>query len=233
MERFFERAKKESLFGFSYGVGLLLGIIFFLGCMLMVVNIQHRERLPRWEKNMIIAPNHLRFWAAFIALLLFIHEWMFRPKKWGPWSTPDATNFWKRKFWFFRLAAGRAILVPRGDKAGIQRAFLSIGKTLRAGGRFVIFGEGGRTSSSADRLTTPKGRQMRPIAKGIGLLCKSAGSSVLPIWVETVHIRQWWRCAPITVKIGRLIRPSADMSVDDITASVQAALLRLADEGED
>lgn len=227
----FKSVQEGTLLSFTYFVGLLLAALFFIGDMFAIVRVMHPEHLPQREKNMIIAVNHKGFWGAFITPILFFKEWFLHPRRWGPWSTPDAANFRKSQFWFFRLAAGRAILVPRGDRHGLRRAFTKITAVLKNGGRVVIFPEGGRTSSHPTRLMSPKGRgELRPLTNGVGMLARRSGASILPIWIETAPLRQFFRKPPIMVKVGRLMRFSDNMSPEEITEAVQATMLALADE---
>ncbi len=238
MSRFLKRIWKELLLGFSYGVGLVLGVVLLIALLIPgLVDIQFPERRPRRERNMIIAANHQSFWAAFIIPILFVSEWAVRPRKWGPYSTPDATNFGKRKYWFFRLVAGRAILVPRDNKIGILRAFVEMVQTLKDGGRIIFFPEGGRTFSEEAMeigvwMKSVKGKDLRPLKDGIGFLSYKSGASVLTVWVEWNGWgwRSFLKVAPLTVKIGQLLRFREEMPAVERTAAVQDALLRLADE---
>ena len=178
----------------------------------MILEIWYKQYVPYREQRMIIVLNHPKLLEAVFAPVLFINEWISAPGKWAPWSTPDQKNMKTKWYWFFWLAAGRAVRFPRGDKRGVQKALLRVLAILRAGGRVIVFPEGGRTW---------KGNEFRFSSKG------------KKIWVDYAPLWHFFRRAPVIVKIGPLMRFPKGVSHREVTDTVEEALLLLADEGED
>jgi len=221
------------LFCVSYVAGIVLATVYAIGEFLLIVEMQHKERYPRWEHNMIIAVNHPRLVEAVFAPALLIREWFLAPRKWGPWSAPDQTNTKKKWWWFFWLGLGRSVQVPRGDLKGMRKAFLRVLAILRSGGRVIIFPEGGRTWKGKDHLMSRNGHKIRPLKNGVGKLVARTEASVLPVWVDYAPVRHYFRRSIVIIKIGEPMYFPRGVSHQEVTVALEKALLDLADEGED
>ena len=227
------RLKSALLLGVSYLGGLILAIFYFVARALMILEIWYKQYVPYREQRMIIVLNHPKLLEAVFAPVLFINEWISAPGKWAPWSTPDQKNMKTKWYWFFWLAAGRAVRFPRGDKRGVQKALLRVLAILRAGGRVIVFPEGGRTWKGNEFRFSSKGKKIRWFKSAMCRSVERTGASVLPIWVDYAPLWHFFRRAPVIVKIGPLMRFPKGVSHREVTDTVEEALLLLADEGED
>lgn len=221
-------------------VGWVLGLVFWVWRKIGRIQVKFAIRLPEKQRGMIIVANHPSLFDPFLLPSLFFHEFAFRPLVYAPWSTPDARNFYNSWWWFWLWP--RAVPIPRGDRRGEMRALHRLRDILKRGGRVIIFPEGGRTSSGNRWRTTPSGRRMRQLKRGVGWLALETGARILPIWLEgTDKIlppgRIWprWKRGQMTIKVGRLLRllPEFFVSRTSATFEIEEALLSLADEEDE
>lgn len=238
------KLKLAAQFVLAYVAGLVVASIFLALKVGGFIRIEHPERIPRNRRSMLIVVNHPSLVEPFFIPTLFFREWVWSPRKWGPWSTPDRTNLQKKLMWLFWIGGARNIPVPRklGEResrrefvASVRAAFRRIRAVLKIGGRVILFFEGGRTTSVPphERLRSPKGNELRPLRPTVGKLIAVANPTVLPISVTYPWVRdpkKGW--LPIRIKVGHPVRFDglAPGAVVDI---LQKSMLALADEGGD
>lgn len=221
-------------------VVFLIGIVFFL--LLRItrrVEIRHADRIPKWKKNMIIASNHPSYLEALLIPCLFPVESLLRPWKYMAWGTPDKTNVGK---WFWFFVWSRSIFVDR--KASSREKHSSIRwavDVLKAGGKVVIHPEGGRTGTGKNFDHSSKGNKLRKLKSGVACAAISAGSTILPIWIEgtddvwPIGSLPWcfWKKVIITIgepfEVDQHNKPSTEAKYD-LTKRIEAVLFDLADE---
>lgn len=227
-----------SIASVAYSAGLFLGIMFLILRFLRRIKVVCSERLPHWQKNMIIVSNHPSLIETILLPNLFLGEYLCCPWQFLPVSTPDKKNFYD-PWWFFWL---RPVSIPIDRENGSSREPLkAMLELLKSGKRLVLFAEGGRTFKGKEFVFSPQKRQMRQLVNGAGLLAAKAGSMVLPIWVEGATHKSFnnfflllglwgfWRYR-ITIKIGQSFFVDQDLGVKDATRQIQNELLKLADE---
>lgn len=228
--------KKAALFALAYIVGTCIASVFYLLKVLRCIRVEHLERLPRWQRSMLILSNHRTPFEPFFIPSLFAREWVRSPIQWGPWSTPGRDKL----KWDWLGEDMRNIAIPRKRKGGesreefqeaIQDAFRRIKEVLREGGRIILFGEGTRLAKvpANQRLKSPKGNELRHLRHRVGDIILASLPTVLPIWVQYPE-RGWF---PIKIKIGHSLIFSSDMTSQDVIEKLEDTLLVLADEGED
>ena len=239
------RTNKRAQFALAYVAGLCIAPVYFLLKWIGLIKIEFPERLPRWERSMLIVSNHPSLLEPFLIPLLFFSEWVWFPVRWGPWSTPDRTNLKARLSWFFWVGGARNISIPRKREKGenneeflqaMHAALRKIRAVLRIGGRVVIFPEGGRTTSvpATERLKSPKGNELRPLRKRTGDIVVESCPTVLPIWIRYPWVenpKKGW--LPIKTRIGEPMQFDSGLDAKVVVKRLQDALLALADEGED
>ena len=125
---------------------------------------------------------------------------------------------------------------------------------MKAGGIVVIFPEGGRTEggetspiSKNDFFFSQKGKKIRQLKEGVGLLTKMTNASLLFIWSEgsekimpnipgklyswpKIRNNSQRRRNQIIIKIGYFLRFEKNHSTNEITQKIASTLLQLADE---
>ena len=228
-------------YGMSFGVMYLYGIFIGALCVFLkaikVIRVVHWERFPRWQKKLIVCPNHPSLVEAALLAALFFREYIFRPDRWAPWNTPDGRNFYD-PLWFFWIRP-RAIPVDRENRNG-ARALIRVKRVLNSGGRVILFGEGGRTHNGKRFLYSATGKhRIRELKKGIAWLTLRTKALIVPVWIEGTD--KLWpkgklfpRLRRITVKIGKPLKfeEQSKITQEDVIEQLSRALLELADEEE-
>ena len=221
-----------------YTVGLFLGAMFLLLRLLRRIKVVHGERLPHWQKNMLIVSNHPSLIEPILLPNLFLIEYLLHPLRFAPMGTPDKKNFYDP--WWFFWSWPVSIPIDR-DNSSSRDPFRAMLDVLQSGKRLILFAEGGRTFKGKDFVLSAKGRRMRQLVNGAGLLAVKAKSMVLPIWVEGVSHKSFnnffllfglwgfWRYR-ITIKIGQPFFVDEKLGAKDATRQIQSKLLELADE---
>jgi len=219
-------------------VGLFLGAMFLILRLLRRIKVVHSERLPHWQKNMLIVSNHPSLIETILLPNLLLGENLLHPLQFLPVSTPDKKNFYD-PWWFFWL---RPVSIPIDrDNSRSRDPLRAMLDVLQSGKRLILFAEGGRTFKGKDFVLSTKGRRMRQLVNGAGLLATKARSMVLPIWVGGAEHKSFndfflllglwgfWRYR-ITIKIGQPFFVDEKLGAKDATRQIQSKLLELADE---
>jgi len=229
---------KIALLAAIYTIGVLIGCLFYLLKSFGRIRILHWERFPRKQGNLLVASNHPSLLEPILLLALFFREYFFHPFKLTPWSIPDKKNYYDPWYWYW--SRPRVIPVDRNNKREELKAFFKMKKVLTSGGRIVFFPEGGRTFKGEEFFYSKKGKRIRTLKEGAGLLVAKTQATVLPIWVEgTDEVLpnspdKLYYCFPkfwkkITIKIGEPLN-FEKASQEEITQKLVTALLKLADE---
>ncbi|MEX0930642.1 MAG: lysophospholipid acyltransferase family protein [Candidatus Paceibacterota bacterium] len=169
------------------------------------IRIKHPERWPRGQGGYIIASNHPSLWEPIILMLLFPFEVMRHPIRRIPWSTPDKGNYDR---WYWSLPRSRFIFVPRGKPKGELEALGKIIRVLHAGGRVIMFAEGGRThNGKVFRCSAGGSKRVRALRQGLARAACGSGALVVHVWVDGAHrvlpagciVPRLWRRMTITI----------------------------------
>jgi len=223
----------------TYVYGVLLGIFFYFLRVAGIIRVIHSERFPRWQRKLILVSNHPSLLEPFLLPALFFREYLFHPLKYAPWSTPDVNNFYREWYWFW--IRPRAIPIDRSQRKKENTAFFQIKEVLDAGEIVILFPEGGRTYKGKEFLYSKKGKKIRRLKNGIGLLVAKTKALVLPVWVESTDgllpcslnelISFLKLRGKITIKIGGVLNLANPCHrKESITRKIEEALLKLADE---
>lgn len=238
------RIKESLLFLiFTWPVGILIGVLFHFLILCGRIRVLHRERFPKWRRRIIVVSNHPSLLEPLLLPALFFKQYLFRPFRYAPWSTPDRKNYYDR--WYWAWARSRLVPVNRQDKGAESRSLSRIRRILDDKGIVIIFAEGGRTFKGEKFLYSRTGKRMRELKNGVGLLVARTGAMVLPVWVEGTdemlpnHPDKLFTGLRLnkkaTIKIGRLMRLRRTRRLGyskEITPKIAQALLELADEEE-
>jgi len=226
----------------TFPCGVVIGIVVLYLRWRGHIKLVHPERFPLWQRGVILASNHPSLLEPILLPGLFLRQFFLHPFLFGPWSTPDQSNFRSVWWWWMRP---RAVFVPRGMRRAELGAFRRLRCILRKGGVVILFPEGGRTSSVGDNvLTSVRGKRLRPLKPGLAYLAQKTQALVVPVWIEGTdavlpnasdrnvlyHRFPKFRGHTITIRIGSGIRFSRRDSKEKITQAVSAAFLQLADE---
>ena len=225
---------------FTYPFGVFVGITFWLFRLLSIAKVQGWENFPSWRPGVLVVSNHPSLLEPIILTGMFFHEFLFRPFKYAPWNMAEIKNFGGLLFRLFRT---RMILVKRGDRPSEVRALKQAREILQSGGAMILFPEGGRTSSGGSFLFSESGKKkIREFRGGFAWLAKKTGATVLPVWVEGTdrvlpntnrityrHLKFWKR---VVIKLGRPLHFESE-DLDEITRTVEAVVLKLADQPDD
>ncbi|MBI4088093.1 hypothetical protein HY418_01785, partial [Candidatus Kaiserbacteria bacterium] len=101
------RLKKAAQFALAYVAGLIVALAFYVLKWRGFVRVEHPERIPPRKASMLIVVNHPSLVEPFFIPTLFFGEWVWSPRKWGPWSTPDSTNLKAKFMWLFWIGGAR------------------------------------------------------------------------------------------------------------------------------
>lgn len=224
--------REMAFFCSCFPVGIMLGLLLTMLRLLGRVEIQHRERLPRFQRNMVVVSNHPSLLEPALLPALFFLEYLVHPLRFSPWSTPDKEGLYDR--WYFFWLRPRAVPIDRSPSPEGARnrakSFREMIKILRRGGRIIIFPEGGRTCFQGGHTVGNGGKKLGRFFGSVALLVKKADSLVVPVWIdgtETVlpngksPLPHFWR-GKVIVKIGKPFQAKG--------GAAEQALLSLADE---
>ena len=221
-----------------YTAGLFLGVMFLILRLLRRIKVVHSERLPHWQKNMLIVSNHPSLIETILLPNLLLVENLLHPLRFLPISTPDKKNFYDP--WQFFWLRPVSIPVDR-DNSSSRDTLKAMLEVLQSGKRLILFAEGGRTFKGKDFVSSAHGRRLRKLVNGAGLLASRARPMVLPIWVEGVEHKSFnnfflllglwgfWRYRMI-IKIGQPFFVDEGLGAKDATRLIEQELLKLADE---
>ena len=236
-----EITDKIVLLGAVYSIGILLGSLFYLLKTLGTIQILHWERFPKKPANLILISNHPSLVEPILLPALFFRGYIFHPFKFTPWSTPDRSNYYDRWYWFWTRP--RAVPVDRKDKREELKAFFKLKEILTSGGTVVFFPEGGRTFKGEEFFYSQKGKKLRMLKEGTGLLVTKTQATVLPVWVEGTEdvlpnspdpdklyytFPRIWK--KMIIKIGEPLKFDPSNKKEEITQKLVISLLKLADE---
>jgi 1-acyl-sn-glycerol-3-phosphate acyltransferase len=229
--------------GFTYPLGILIGIIFWLFRFLGIAKVRGWENFPKWQGRVVVVSNHPSLLDPIILIGLFFPQYLVRPFKYGPWNMAEKSNYGNLLFWLMRP---RLILIKRGDRRSELKGLISAKNALNAGGVMFLFPEGGRTSSAKPGevlLASAAGQKIRRFKPGCAWLAKETGALVLPLWVQGTDrvlpnspkvsyfrvFRFWQR---VVIKLGRPRRFEKSARLEAITETLEKAVLALADQEE-
>ena len=220
-----------------YQVGLTLTAICQFLRLTGHLEIHGLENLHQARRPVILAHNHPSLLESILMPVLFFFRWWWNPWR-APWSTPDLNNYGRWLWWLLP----RAIFFDRGSLQGESAALRQAREVLQAGGDIIISPEGGRTFSGSCHVKSKGGKLLRKLKGGTGWLIAEVGDvSVVTVWIEgtdkvlpnKADVLYW--CWPrfwgnkMVIKIGPSLRFCPGMSKEEITESLQAKLLELAD----
>lgn len=227
---------------FTYPIGVVIGLVLLYSRWRGYVRIVHPERLPLWQRSVILVVNHPSMLEPILLPGLFLRQFILHPFLFSPWSAPDADNFGK---WYWFWTWPRAVFIPRRDPAAAWKALRRLLLILKGGGTIILHPEGGRTSSAGNGvLISPKGKRLRPFQPGFSFLAVPTGALVVPVWIEgtdkvlpnSPDRKIMYHCFPrfrgnqIVIRFGRHLRFQRNQNRGEINRIVQDALLALADE---
>ena len=234
------KIKDGFLFCVLYFVGLILGLVFQIFRFLGFIEIQNWERFPHKTGNLILVSNHPSLYEPILLPLLFFKEYALRPVRFAPYSTPDESNYYKR--WYWSWIRPRAIPIDRGNQRKEIRALLQMKELLNKGKVIVLFPEAGRTFKGEEFFYSKKGKRIRILKEGVGLLIQKTNPTILPVWVEGTNkvipnskkrlycFPRFWRSS--VIKIGHPIKINGETPRERIAQKLATILLELADEEE-
>ncbi|OHA88795.1 MAG: hypothetical protein A3C70_01370 [Candidatus Zambryskibacteria bacterium RIFCSPHIGHO2_02_FULL_43_14] len=212
------------LFLFTYPVGVLIGVIFWLLWLVGALEIKGWwKNFPRWQTRVVLISNHPYKGEQFLLAGLFFFQYLFQPLKHSPWIVADAKNYYNKWFcWFLRP---RLIPVDRSGKNGDLKSLITAKNILRSDGNLIIFPEGGRTSKGKAFLTSKKGKRIRvPLKEGFVSLVTEPGVILLPVWFEC---NRWHDMRLI---IGEPIMFTSGTPRNEVVERTERILLELADQ---
>jgi len=104
---------------------------------------------------------------------------------------------------------------------GFRASFAHAGEAMDRGYSVLIFPEGTRSQDG----------QLHSFRSGIGLLAQQAQAPILPVALLGLHEarvrRRWFRSGGLAIRVGTLIPPNPAASPEQITAKLEAAVLKL------
>lgn len=233
--------KYAVIFFFIYPAAVFLGFILKILCRRGLVKVLNEDRIPHFKEKVIFVYNHPSMLDPLIVVGLLLNGFLFNPLKYGPLVVSDRKNIYDS--WLFFLFRPFIIPVDRGGNS--DKSLLKIKRALDKGRRIIIAPEGGRTYAGKEHLYSKKGKRIRVLKEGIGLLVAKTGASVLPIFIDgsdkvlpNYHGRLFhfgFRFHKITIKVGNLVsfekrELEKDNNKAEITKIVANCLLQLADE---
>ncbi|PIS40231.1 MAG: hypothetical protein COT32_00805 [Candidatus Nealsonbacteria bacterium CG08_land_8_20_14_0_20_36_22] len=243
---------KIVLLGTVYTIGVFLAVLLNLFRVLGRIRILHWERFPNYrcspklyKNGLILVSNHPSLLEPFLLPVLFWKEYLLHPIQLSPWSTPDKVNYYDKWYWFWIRPL--AIPIERGNKQEELRAFVKLRRILNSGGIVVIFPEGGRTCNGkhGEFYWSERGKKIRRLKDGVGLLVQKTGAAVLPTWVDGAenflpnfpNRTKLYHAFPrfrekITIKIGEPMKFEKVKSSGEISQKLATILLHSADEEE-
>ena len=235
-------SEATSLLLFAYPLGLLLGLLGFIGRAFRVIKVMHSERLSCLGKldKVILVSNHPSVIDPFLVALLLAWYYALHPLKHSPLIVADRLKFYD-SWWFWPF---RSVMVPvdRDSDRKKAAALLRIKKAVDLGKPIIIFPEGGRTFKGKDGefLYSKKGNRIRILQGGIGLLVRKTGATIIPIGIDgsdkvvpNSRKRLFTRFIPwkrITIVVGEPIRFTPDTPREQVTQVIGVKILELIDE---
>jgi 1-acyl-sn-glycerol-3-phosphate acyltransferase len=221
-----------------YAVGFVVGVALLVLRFFGIWRIKGMENMPslqeKGDRGLIVVSNHPSLLEPIALIGLFFSWYLLHPFKYGPWNMPEVKNYRRG---VYKLLEQRLVFVDREKKISGGKALVQAIKLLKSGAVFLLFPEGGRTSSAKpDDVLIEKGtRRMRSFEPGAAQLALRTGAIVLPIWVEgTDHAsprlanarlsfpRFWKR---VTISIGEKMVVSTDTPEERVTEILQNAVL--------
>jgi len=223
-----------------YSYGIFIGIVFRILRFLKTIRVLHWERFPRWQGKLILVSNHPSLLEPFLLPALFFWQYLFRPFKYAPRSTPDKKNFYDPWYWFWLRPL--SIPVDRSDERAESKSLFEMKRVLNSGKIIILFAEGGRTLNGENFLYSQGGKRIRTLKGGIGWLVLKTGALVVPVWVEGTD-----KVLPnrpdklfslpnlgkeIIIKIGKPLEFQGSPAIkrEQVTQIIVKNLLELADE---
>jgi len=227
---------------FSYPAALLLGIGLSLLKRTGRLKVVHQERIPAWQRNLILACNHPSLLEPFLIPPLFLREYVLRPSNFLPWSVADKGNFYDP--WYFFWLRPRLIPLERGaswrQKYSQVTALRKMQNVLEGGGRIVIFPEGTRTFKAilnGGVRYSKTGKVLGKLSSGAAGIALRCTSTVVPVWIEGSErvlpsgrfpLPLFWKHR-IRITIGEPLSFPKDATLQEATEKLARALLELAD----
>lgn len=220
--------------------GVLLGGIVFLLKVVGLIKIKHNISPEVFENGLIVVSNHPSLIDPLLISSLFCGQYMRHPFKSSPWNIAEAKNYNK---WYWRWAGARIIWVDRDNPQEARGTFQKARKVLNSKGILVILPEGGRTSSNSadDLFSSPeKGKKLRPLKRGVGVLIRGSNVPVYCAWIDGSDkvmrnlpgrfytFPRFWK--KITITIGEPLRFDRKEASEVISQKLVTTLLKLADE---
>lgn len=240
-----------------YTMGIFLGFVIWFLRVSKIIKVVNWDRFPKYRKNpevfkngLIVVSNHPSLLEPIIVSGLFWKHYFWHPIKLSPWNVPEEKNY-KNKWW--QWASARIIWVNRSSPQKARETFNKIKNVLKLGGVIVIFPEGGRTEggstspvSKSDFFYSEKGKKIRQLKEGVGLLARVTNVPLLFLWSEgsekimpniSGKLYSWPRFRDeqgrrnqIIIKIGNVLSFDKSCSSNEITQKIASTLLELADE---
>jgi len=212
------------------GIAGLFFLVYFIGFILFVfvsflkligaLKVYNESGLP---KNGVVISNHPSRIETVILPSLFAKRCFLHPIKESPWSTPDKTNYYDKKVWFWLRP--RAIPIERGNSRQMVKALLKMKDVIEKGGTIILFPEGGRTFKGKRFFYSKKGKRIRELKKGVSWLALKTNAPIVPIWVDWVEKKNM----RIEIKIGQKMERKNDEMME-MTKIILNEILKLADK---
>ncbi|HEY5037928.1 MAG TPA: lysophospholipid acyltransferase family protein [bacterium] len=206
-------------FLFTYPVGLVIGIGFWLLRLVGVLKVKGWGNFPHWRQRVLVVSNHPSLVEPILLTGLFFHQYVLRPFKYGPWTLADRRNYYDR----YPILRSKLIPVDR-TRAGDPGSLVAAKQVLESGGNLIVFPEGGRTFKGTSFLESRSGRKMRPLKEGFAFLAVETNAVLLPLWFEG-SFRSGMRIA-----IGEAMIFTGGTPRNEVVEITERILLELADK---
>ncbi|MDP3779213.1 MAG: lysophospholipid acyltransferase family protein [bacterium] len=167
-------------------IGIPLGTLFLFLVLIGRIRIKGYLAAIRLAARgkVIIAANHPTMLETLLIPLLFFPLYLFH-LRFFVWSVPDRRLLPPRLRWIFRLA--RCITIDRSDQNLTKHTIQAVAHVLSRNGVVIIHPEAGRTFKGETFITLGN-RRMRSFVSGVPALARSAGATLLPLWVSGTDI---------------------------------------------
>lgn len=224
-----------------YLFGMFIAVCVLLLRVLEIWKIKGVQNFPtraqKGDRGLIIVSNHPSLLEP-IALLALCAHWYVFTLKYGPWNIAETKNFRRG---LFRLMEPRLLFVDRKSKLSRFSVLRQATELLQGGAIFLLFPEGGRTSSvSSEQLIVAKnGARIRSFEVGAGFLAIKTKAMVVPVWVEGTDkvspnrsdaryssLFRFWK--PVTVTIGKPVIFAEGVTAEQATRYLEKTVLDLA-----
>lgn len=224
-------------------LGITGGLIVWLLRGVGIIKIYgfKKNKVAPPKEGLVCFYRHPSLWEPFILPFVLSFPWVLFNLNWVP-STPDARNFYRKKWYIFLRPV--SIPISRGNSKREGKALKEIKEKLKRGSVILIAPGGGRERKAKEvklirkngkievkKIASEaqfqeiqqktKGKIIRRFKQGISWLHRETEAFFLPVWVGIQGVK-------IIIKLGKRVR-FENLSEEAILESLENNLLKLAE----